>query len=361
MKRLTELLFLLLIAAMAVGCAVKEPSPTAAPETEALVQRETIPERREEPAPTQPERQVYDTIPRYYQTDYPHDKFSTGTISTSGCSMTCLAMVATYLTNWEYTPDQLAYHFDGYGKDIIDYFEYGNQQMQLPNVRTDDVRDVLQALEEGKVAIAMMDQDSMFTTTQHFIVLAGMTEDGKILVHDPQEERTSHSVYMADGYQNGFPPYALSVGFSGAWIYDKAAMPEEPYLFPAEKPAQPETRYAGYWLTPEDLDLMERFVWVEAREEPEEAQQAVLEVLLNRMASDKFPNTIREVIYLNEFYSRTPQMVYVKEGAVFQEVVERAVFGPYILPEDVFYFSAWEKAGEIWGRLGSYNFLYSRG
>lgn len=37
-------------------------------------------------------------VPVFYQTDYPDVLYSNGTIATDGCSITCLAMVATYMT-----------------------------------------------------------------------------------------------------------------------------------------------------------------------------------------------------------------------------------------------------------------------
>ena len=53
-------------------------------------------------------------IPLYFQTDYPEIRYGAGSIATSGCSVTCLAMVATALTGHEYMPDQLAEYFSAY-------------------------------------------------------------------------------------------------------------------------------------------------------------------------------------------------------------------------------------------------------
>jgi hypothetical protein len=47
----------------------------------------------------------------------------------------------------------------------------------------------------------------------------------------------------------------------------------------------------------EDLDLLARLISAEARGEPYEGQVAVGAVVLNRVNSPNFPNTIREVIY----------------------------------------------------------------
>ena len=77
---------------------------TLPPVTEQTLPPETLPEPTLPPETTVPEKASIDSVPLYYQTDYPHNKFGNGTIASSGCSITCLAMVATYLTDQEYTP-----------------------------------------------------------------------------------------------------------------------------------------------------------------------------------------------------------------------------------------------------------------
>ena len=147
--------------------------------TEATIPPETTVPAVEEAAETK----IVDSVPLYYQTDYPYIPFGNGTIATSGCSITCLAMVATYLTNREYTPVQMAWHFGDYGKNNIERLDYGIAQMQLPCRRSGNIQEVTQALKEGKVVIAMMDAESVFTTEQHFVVLAGVNEAGRYVVN----------------------------------------------------------------------------------------------------------------------------------------------------------------------------------
>ena len=47
-------------------------------------------------------------MPQFFQTDYPDTRFGAGTISSSGCSITSLAMVASYMTGHTYSPEELA-------------------------------------------------------------------------------------------------------------------------------------------------------------------------------------------------------------------------------------------------------------
>ena len=308
------------------------------------------------------EEMTYDAVPLYYQTDYPYIKFGNGTIATSGCSITCLAMVATYLTDQEYTPVQMAYHFGSFGKNNIERLDHGIAQMQLPYQRTENIQEVLQALNSGKLAILMMDDESVFTNEQHFIVAAGRNGEGKYVVHDPLETNyIKADVHIKNAYDNGFEDYHLAQGFSGGWIFDKADMPENPFLFDASMPEQRESRYQGYTLTQEDIYTLACFLWAEARDESGETQRAVAEVVLNRVVSPDYPNTVRDVIYKTEFYRAVDAMNRLDEPEQEQYLsVDAAVYGPYILPEEILYYSAWEKGEEPWGQLGSYTFYQDR-
>ena len=96
-----------------------------------------------------------------------------------------------------------------------------------------------------------------------------------------------------------------------------------------------------------------------AREEDELVQQAVLEVVLNRIVSADFPNTLHDVLHKSEFYSWLEPMQRAQPDFPQYRAVTAAMYGPYQLPENVYYFTQWEK-GEAWGELGSFTFLYSR-
>jgi len=337
-------------AAVQTASSETEPSETLPPE------QETVPEETEQALPAgQP-------VPLYFQTDYPYIKFGNGTMATSGCSVTCLAMVATYLTEQEYTPPQMAYHFGNYGKNNIERLDHGIARMQLPYQRTEDIREVLQALDSGKVAILMMDDESVFTSEQHFIVAAGVNEAGKYVINDPLETNyTKADVHVRNAYEEGFEDYHLMQGFSGGWIFDKNAMPPEPFLFDAAMPEQQSNRYEGYTLTEEDIYTLACFVRVEAREEESQVKQAVAEVVLNRIMSEDYPNTVRDVIWKTEFYRSVEAMSRVQEPELdCYLAVDAAMYGPYVLPENICFYSAWEKGEGQWGQLGSYTFYEKR-
>ena len=181
----------------------------------------------------------YLEIPLYYQTDYPETTYGKGSIATNGSSITALAMVATYMTGYEYLPDELAQYFDDSGDNNIQRLEAGSEALQLSFEKSENFDKTMAALREGKVAIAVMEAPSLFTTSQHFIVLTGLNEDGKILVHDsyePNYEKWDLERAFAEGFAEGDILY----GYRGAWIYDKSDMPEEPFLYSEAESEQEE-------------------------------------------------------------------------------------------------------------------------
>ncbi len=373
MRRICLALLLAAIVLASVSCGVKAPAenlqtqPVTAPTvettaetTEAATQPpETLPPETIPPE-TEPEAVVYDSVPLYFQTDYPDVPFGKGTVATSGCGVTCLAMIATYLTDHEYTPPQLAYHFGSYGESNMERLTYGIEQMQLPYYHTYNVDETLQAVREGKVAIALMGETSIFTTEQHFIAITGMGDYGKFMVNDPMEPNYTGSRHMKESFATGFSHIDLRAGFSGGWIFDKAEMPVEPFLFDASLPQPRESRYTGYELTEEDIYTLACFAWAEAREESPETKQAVVEVVLNRILSGEYPDTVQEILEETELSRALEPMSWIEEPELEDYLaVDSAMYGPYILPEDICFYSDSEQGREVWGQLGRYTFAKS--
>ena len=296
----------------------------------------------------------YAGVPLYFQTDYPNRMYGRGTIASNGCGITCLAMVATYLTDHEYLPDELARYFGGVAGNNIERLEMGAEAMRLPWERMENFHKAMEALREGKVVIALMESDSLFTDGQHFIVLTGFNEDGLIMVHDPYEPNYE-KWDLKRAFREGFTEGDICCGFSGAWAFDKSAMPEEPFLY-YEEDLSGEPRYPDIQLTAEDRQLLARVIWVEAQGESKEGQQAVAEVVLNRLASPNFGNTLKGVIYAEGQFRSVPYLKDATPSQAQYEAIERAIYGPYVLPEDVVHFATYPVNGNIWGEIGGHIF-----
>lgn len=330
------------------------PQETVAPALEEETASETEPAATEED-PNAPKG--HNGVPLYFQNDYPNNIYGMGTIENNGCSAVSLAMVASYMTGHEYLPDEIARYFGGAAENNIARLEYGSEVMQLPFKKAENWHETLAAIRDGKIAIVLVNYNSVFTQSQHFIVITGMGEDGKLMVNDSW--RPNYDKWdCKDGLQNGFYPEAIVAGYSGAWIYDKEAMPEEPFLYSEPIPVRGEPRY-GVELSWEEIQLIAKVVWVEARGESKEGQQAVAEVILNRLTSDGFSDTVNGVIYAeNQFRSAK----FLKDAQPYQlqyEAVENALYGPYVLPEDVYYFATTAKTDKVWGQIGGHVFCYA--
>ena len=327
---------------------------TATPELEKTEDEQVIaiPSLEELPAP----ENGYSRVPLYFQTDYPNNMFGSGTIANNGCSVTCLAMVATYLTGHEYLPDELAGYFGGAAENNIERLEKGAETMRLPWEKMENFDKTIEALRDGRIIIALMESDSLFTSSQHFIVLTGYNENGLIMVHDPYQPNYE-KWDLKRAFREGFEEGDICCGFSGAWAFDKDAMPEDPFLY-FEEDLRGEPRYPDIQLTYEERQLLARVIWVEAQGECEEGQQAVAEVVLNRMASPDFGNTLRGVIYGEGQFRSVPYLEDAEPHQAQYEAIEAAIYGPYVLPEGVVHFATYPTNNNVWGQIGRHIFCY---
>lgn len=291
---------------------------------------------------------VFLDVPKYLQTDYPKCVYGTGTVATSGCSMTSAAMVITYLTGETVMPDELAVRFREDDGSNLQRMEYTYLVYDLEFTKTFSWNDVVKALSKGKVVTILVNSRSPFTSTQHFMVLTGITSDGKIMLNDPYGPNYE-KWELKDGYENGFDQSVVLQGFSGAWIFEEYKEPEFP-----------ECRYPDFDLSQDDRNLLAKIIWLEARGESFEGQRAVAEVVFNRMMSDDFKtDTVRGTIMAENQFRTVDFLDQAKPGELQYKAIDRALSGPYVLPEDVFFFASYPVNKNVWGRIGGHIFCGS--
>ena len=333
-----------------------ETEPTTVP-TEETIPGETTATEETVPVETEAPKVTIDAVPHYHQSEYPDIRYGNGTIATSGSSVAALAMVATYMTDHVYTPADIADYAVQYGASHYKRLEKVSDLMQIPWKRALNVNEALKAVREGKIAIALMGSRSVFPGGNHFIVLTGVTEDGKIWVLDP-DDRDYSAWGVGELLENGFPDGKLIAGYEGAWIYDKTQMPEEPFIYEPE-PAPEESRYPGLELTDAEIKLMADLIFMEAQSEPFEGQQAVAEVIFNRLKSGNFQSSINSIIYAKDQFAAVKNLYLAKPTDTQYKAIERALNGPYVLPEDVVFYAKFAVNKKIWGTIGSHIFCYS--
>lgn len=142
--------------------------------------------------------EIHGQIPIFYQwtSTWGYAKYGEEQIAIDGCGPTCLAMVAVGLTgDTSYTPKKVAdisMEIGTYLSDTgttWDLMEKGPGQMgfQSWQMKSWSASAILQELQSGHPVICSM-KEGNFTTQGHFIVLAGVAEDGKVLVNDPNSK-----------------------------------------------------------------------------------------------------------------------------------------------------------------------------
>lgn len=144
-------------------------------------------------------------MPYYYQNDYAHISYGTSNLAKSGCGPTSFAMIASYLSGDQITPDEAvawcgnAYYIAGAGTTwsyfsaAARHFNLGCNVLQMsPSASTSEA--VLNALRQGHPVISSQ-RPGLFTSGGHYIVLSAIDENGKISVHDPNKNNAINKGY----------------------------------------------------------------------------------------------------------------------------------------------------------------------
>lgn len=141
-----------------------------------------------------------DNFPIYSQTDpaWANKPYSSSTIGTSGCGPAAMAMIITALTGQRITPVETAkvagdkgMYIPGQGSlwtispTLAEH--YGLKSRSIPK----SVAGIKEALESGALVIASGQGPKPFTSGGHFIVIRGITADGKFKVGDSGHSDTS--------------------------------------------------------------------------------------------------------------------------------------------------------------------------
>ncbi|WP_239471100.1 C39 family peptidase [Olsenella uli] len=155
-----------------------------------------------EPATSTPRSEWHaGEVPYLYQTDpaWSQEPYAGGTVEKNGCGPTCLSMAYVALTGrTDLDPAQMAAFAErgGYVQDGMSTWTLmseGAEQLGLSSEELPADADVVRAaLSAGKVVICSV-RPGDFTSAGHFIVLAGLTEDGEVEVRDPNSAARSHA------------------------------------------------------------------------------------------------------------------------------------------------------------------------
>lgn len=166
-------------------------------------------------------------MPLYLQQDYPDAPFGNYKVSTHGCGITTLAMIASYLADDELTPAELAARFGYYcgerGSEIV-LFDNTPAEMgfHLQN-RSYSWAEMDEALKNGQVVVSLQFY-GYWTRGGHYLALIDLTDDGQYVVRDSnlinykrilrhaEDSHTRGSISEAGQYYWIYEPKVTSIG-----------------------------------------------------------------------------------------------------------------------------------------------------
>lgn len=163
------------------------------------------------------------TIPAFMQNDprWGSKPYGNNTMAENGCGPTCLSMVYCSLTgedtwnpyNLACKADEEGYYIDGIGTAWLAMTELASEIGLKPcEVRFDESA-IMSELKKGTPIICSM-KPGDFTTSGHFIVLAGIDSCGNVTVQDPNSKSNSKKTW---------PLKDLMPQINNLWGYEAAA------------------------------------------------------------------------------------------------------------------------------------------
>lgn len=118
-------------------------------------------------------------------------------------------------------------------------------------------------------------------------------------------------------------------------------------------------RWKGIDITPEDIELLACLAWREARGEKILGMRLVVEVVLNRVLNEHFPDTIYDVLYQPGQFAPdygVPELDDITPTEAQYEAVRLAITETPILEPDVVFFATTPLYGEIFLHVGGHYF-----
>ena len=159
-------------------------------------------------------------VPLYLQQDYPEAPFGAYKVSSHGCGITTLAMVASYMADDELTPVELAARYGYYcglrGSEIS-LFDYTPAEMgfHLQN-RSFSWSEIHNAVENGQIVVSLQ-WAGYWTSGGHYIAITEIAEDEKYVVRDSNLLNYKRiKAHVEDSHTRG----SITPAAQYFWIYE---------------------------------------------------------------------------------------------------------------------------------------------
>lgn len=159
-------------------------------------------------------------VPLYMQQDYPEAPFGAYKVSSHGCGITTLAMVASYMADDELTPAELAARYGYYcgvrGSEIS-LFDYTPAEMGFHlDTRSFSWNEIHNAVENGQIVVSLQ-WAGYWTSGGHYIAITEIAEDEKYVVRDSNLLNYKRiKAHVEDAHTRG----SITPAAQFFWIYE---------------------------------------------------------------------------------------------------------------------------------------------
>lgn len=182
-------------------------------------------------------------------------------------------------------------------------------------------------------------------------------------LNEPQPSRAESKIKTYDILVNNDPQISDKSPKSELGNIDEVKKKVAEKDIPIESESQVLSRSLGRLVSKEDVELLARVIYGEARGENFEGQVAVGAVVLNRLKDPRFPKTIRAVIYQSgAFTAVEDRQIHLDPDDEACKAAEAALSGVDPTNGAIFYFNPrlatdrWIKSRPVIKRIGNHTF-----
>ena len=162
----------------------------------------------------------FPVVPLYLQQDYPTTKYGAYKITSHGCGITTMSMLASYMADDDYTPPRMCEMYPNYvyktGTDGRLFVTAPAELGFYLREKTFEWRDAYAALEEGYIVVSVQHK-GFWTRGGHYLVVEKLLEDGRVQVRDSNIYNYGR---LHDHKIDSFDWHTVTPNGMGYWIYE---------------------------------------------------------------------------------------------------------------------------------------------
>ncbi len=162
----------------------------------------------------------FPVVPLYLQQDYPNTKYGAYKITSHGCGITTMSMLASYMADDDYTPPRMCEMYPNYvyktGTDGRLFVTAPAELGFYLREKTFEWRDAYAALEEGYIVVSVQHK-GFWTRGGHYLVVEKLLEDGRVQVRDSNIYNYGR---LHDHKIDSFDWHTVTPNGMGYWIYE---------------------------------------------------------------------------------------------------------------------------------------------